>query len=70
MKQVYKATGIDCASCATKLENQIKKVSGVNFVVIDFIGERMTIEATEEALIKVKEICLNFEDGVNLKRIK
>ncbi|MBP5694002.1 MAG: cation transporter [Bacilli bacterium] len=70
MKQVYKASGIDCANCATKLENQIKKVNGVSFVVIDFIGERLTIDATDEAMIKVKELCSNFEDGVTLKRIK
>jgi len=70
MKQVYKATGIDCANCANQLESKIQKVVGVSYAQIDFIAERLTIEASDEALIKVKELCLNFEDGVTLKRIK
>lgn len=70
MKQIYKATGIDCANCANTLESKIQKIHCVTYAQIDFIAERLTIEATEDALIKVKEICLNFEDGVTLKRIK
>ncbi len=70
MKQIYKATGIDCANCANTLESKIQKIHGVTYAQIDFIAERLTIEATDDALIKVKEICLNFEDGVTLKRIK
>ena len=48
----------------------IQKVDGVSYAQIDFIAERLVIEAIDDALSKVKEICSNFEDGVSLRRIK
>lgn len=70
MRQIYKISGIDCANCANKLESMIQKVDGVSYAQIDFIAERLVIEAIDDALSKVKKICSNFEDGVSLRRIK
>ena len=70
MRCIFKFSGVDCTNCAAKLETKIQKTEGVTFAQIDFMSERLTIEATDEALLKVKEICANFEDGVTLKRIK
>ena len=70
MRQIYKISGIDCANCANQLESMIQKVDGVSYAQIDFIAERLVIEASDDSLNKVKEICSNFEDGVSLRRIK
>ena len=43
MKHIYKIQNLDCAACALKLEDKIKKVSGVNNCSINFIMQKMTI---------------------------
>lgn len=70
MKHIYKLNGLDCAACALKLENEIKKIEGINSCNINFIMEKLTIEFSDlSTLEKVKSTCASFEDGVTLKRI-
>lgn len=70
MKQTYKITGLDCANCALTLEKKLNKIEGVDSCSINFLAEKMDIELANDALEKVKDTCLNFEDGVLIKRIK
>ncbi|MBQ7701203.1 MAG: cation transporter [Candidatus Methanomethylophilaceae archaeon] len=51
MKKSYKVE-VDCASCATKMEDAAKKVPGVKDASINFVLQKMSIE---------------FEDGVDPK---
>ena len=44
MKKVFKIE-VDCAVCAQKCEDAIKKVSGVTNCQINFITQKMTLEA-------------------------
>lgn len=37
MKKTYQLDGLDCANCATKLEEKISKISGVKSVTINFL---------------------------------
>lgn len=39
--------GLGCASCAAKMETQIKKLSAVNNASVDFISKKLTIEAED-----------------------
>ena len=52
MKKVYEVE-IDCAACALKCEEAIKKVDGVKNCSINFLMQKMTIEADDvDAVMK------------------
>lgn len=52
MKKVFNIE-VDCAACALKCEEAIKKVEGVDACQINFITQKMTIEAANvEAILK------------------
>lgn len=44
MRKIYSLDEIDCANCAAKLENTLSKIDGVNYVNINFIAQKLTIE--------------------------
>ena len=48
MKKVYKLEDLDCANCAAKMECAIQKIEGVNSASVNFMGQRMTIDANDE----------------------
>ncbi len=47
MKKVFKLQDLDCANCAAKLERAIAKVNGVDSATVNFMSQRLTIEADE-----------------------
>lgn len=51
MKKVYKIE-IDCANCAAKVEEAIKKVDGVNSVSINFMTQKMIIDINDNVFIE------------------
>ncbi len=52
MKKVFNIE-VDCAACALKCEEAIKKVEGVDACQINFITQKMTIEAADvDAILK------------------
>ena len=58
---------VDCAACALKCEEAIKKVEGVNGCNINFMMQKMTIEADDvdsvmkSVLKAVKRVEPDFE---------
>jgi copper chaperone CopZ len=52
MKKVLKIE-VDCAVCAQKCEDAINKVDGVNSCSINFMTQKMTLEADEAKFDKV-----------------
>lgn len=44
-KQQYEISGMHCASCAIKIENALKGVSGVKSANVNFATEKATVEA-------------------------
>lgn len=50
MRKMYKISGIDCAHCAATLEDIICKVPGVKDAKVNFILEKMVINADDEAV--------------------
>ena len=52
MKKVYDVE-VDCANCAAKMEEAIKKIEGVNDAVVSFMAQTLTIDADEERLDKI-----------------
>ena len=47
MKKTYLLEDLDCANCAAKMENAIAKIDGVSAVSVNFIGQKMTLEADD-----------------------
>ena len=62
---------LDCANCAAKMEAAIKKLDGVKSVSVNFMLQRMTIEADNDCFDKIiaeaKKICKKIEPDCILK---
>ena len=50
MKKTYKLTDLDCANCAAKMENAIKKIDGVSDASVSFLTQKLVLEADESRL--------------------
>lgn len=55
MKKVYKMSGVDCANCAAKMERQIGKLDGVNSCSVNFILQKLTLDADESRFDSILE---------------
>ena len=47
MKKSFKLTGLDCAHCAAKIEGAIAKLEGVTAVSVNFLTQKLTLEADD-----------------------
>lgn len=47
MKKTFKLIDLDCANCAAKMEDAIKKIDGVTNASVSFMNQKMTIEADD-----------------------
>lgn len=47
MRKVFKLDQIDCAVCAGKLEDAIKKLDGVEDAKINFLTQKLTLVADD-----------------------
>lgn len=65
MKKKFKLEDLDCANCAAKMEEAIKKINGVNDANVSFMAQKMTIEAEddrfEEIMKEVVAVCAKVE---------
>jgi len=55
MKKVFKMQDLDCANCASKMENAISKIPGVQKATMNFLTQKLTIEADEADLERILE---------------
>lgn len=71
MKKKYKLDEIDCANCALKLENAIKEVDGVSGVKVNYVMQKMTLEADDAAFDKVEKevlkLCKKLEPDMDVE---
>ena len=65
MKKVYMLEDLDCANCALKMEDGIKKIDGVVNAEVNFMTQKMTIatEADDQKKImkEVVKVCRKIE---------
>ena len=47
MKRTFKLIDLDCANCAAKMEDAIKKLPGVHDASVNFLTQKMTIDADD-----------------------
>lgn len=53
MKKRFDMEDLDCANCAAKMEEAIKKIEGVIDANVSFMAQKLTIEAEEAAFDKI-----------------
>ncbi|MBR6049764.1 MAG: cation transporter [Clostridia bacterium] len=65
MKKTFKLEDLDCAVCAAKMEDAIKKIDGVNDATVSFMTQKMTLDADEarfdEIVKTVVKVCKKVE---------
>jgi len=49
MKKKFKVENLDCAHCAAKMEEAIKKIPGVEDAVMNFMMQKLTLEVVDDA---------------------
>ena len=65
MKKKFKMVDLDCANCAAKMEDAIKKIPGVNDANVSFMMQKMTIDAEDDKFDAIMEevvrVCAKVE---------
>ena len=57
MKKTYILEELDCANCAAKMQEGIKKINGVNDCSITFMTKKMILDAEDEGFERIfKEV--------------
>lgn len=59
MKKKFKLEDLDCANCAAKMEEGIKKISGVNDASVSFMSQKMTVDADDERFDEIMKEVVN-----------
>ena len=62
MKKKFKLQDLDCANCAAKMEEAIKKIDGVTDASVNFMMQKMTIEADDD---RFDEIMKNVQSTIS-----
>ena len=74
MKAVFKLEGLDCANCAAKIENEVRKIPGVEDATVAFMTQKMTIVAEDERMegiaTEAARIAKKVEGDVQVVRLK
>ncbi len=65
MKKRFKLTDLDCANCAAKMEEAIKKIDGVNDATVSFMAQKMTVDADDarfdDIMKEIVAVCKKVE---------
>ena len=56
MKKSYKLENLDCANCAAKIEDAIKKIDGIKSASVSFFAQKIEIEFDRDETTLVAEI--------------
>lgn len=55
MKKIFKMNDLDCAHCADRMEQAIGRIEGVNSVTVNFMAQKMIIDAEDANFDKIME---------------
>ena len=65
MKKKFNLEDLDCANCAAKMEEAIKKIDGVEDAGVNFLTQKMYVVAPEERfdaiMQEVVKVCNKVE---------
>ena len=72
MKKTFKLIDLDCANCAAKMENNIRKIDGVADATVSFMAQKMTVEADDDRfgsiMDEVVKVCRKVEPDCEIVR--
>ena len=71
MKKKFKLIDMDCANCAAKMEEGIKKISGVKDASVSFMTQKLVLEADDdrfdEIMKEVVAVCAKVEPDCKIE---
>lgn len=66
MRKKFDIVNVDCANCAAKMEDGIKKIEGVTDAKLNFFAQKIIIEAQEtdfDNILKQANNCVKKVDS-------
>lgn len=70
MKKSFVLMDLECAHCAAKMEQAIARLDGVNQVSVNFLAQRLTLDAQDDKFAALVEeagkICKKIEPDCRL----
>ena len=71
MKKIYRMENLCCANCAAKMEAAIEKLEGVLSVTVNFMAQRLVLEAEDDrfadVFAKAVKICKRIEPDCEIR---
>ena len=71
MRKTFELEDLDCANCAAKMAEGIRKIEGVSFADVNFLTQKLTVEAEEgkfdEIMKKAAKVCKKIEPDCHIK---
>lgn len=71
MKYKFTITGLDCPNCAAKLADIISKKDGIESAKINFLTEKITVEASldeKSLLVMLNDAAKKFDKAVKIEK--
>ena len=70
MKKTFNMT-VDCANCGAKMEEAIKKIKGVQDATVNFMAQKLVLEAEESdfprILKEANKVCKKVDDDAEIE---
>ena len=70
MKKKFKMEDLDCANCAAKMEDGIRKIDGVTSASVSFMTQKLVIEADDdrfdEIMKRVVDVCAKVDSDCKI----
>lgn len=57
MKYKYSITGVDCPNCASKLATLMAEEDGIEYVKINFLTEKLTVDSNLDENLTYDAVC-------------
>ena len=71
MKKTFMLEDLDCAHCAAKMEDAINKLEGENKATVNFLAQKMTVDAVDdrfdEIMQEIVKVCKKVEPDCEIK---
>ena len=71
MRKTFELEDLDCANCAAKMTEGIRKIEGVSYADVNFLTKKLTLEAEDREfdsiLKKAVKVCKKIEPDCRIK---
>ena len=71
MRKTFELEDLDCANCAAKMAEGIRKIEGVTYADVNFLSQKLTLEAEDseiDAIMKkAANVCKKIEPDCRIK---